>query len=70
MFYFVSQEHVERLKESLFGSERDVSLYDMYDDEYDDTYDSQNVGAQDQDSADELTELTERRLVTFYNTVI
>ena len=27
----------------------------LYDDEYDDTYDSQNVGAQDADSADELT---------------
>lgn len=27
----------------------------LYDDEYDDTYDSQNVGAQDADSVDELT---------------
>jgi activating signal cointegrator complex subunit 2 len=28
---------------------------DMYDDEYDDTYDVNNVGADDADSADELT---------------
>lgn len=30
-------------------------MVSLYDDEYDDTYDSQNVGAQDADSADELT---------------
>ena len=30
-------------------------MVNLYDDEYDDTYDSQNVGAQDADSADELT---------------
>ena len=35
-------------------------MVNLYDDEYDDTYDSQNVGAQDADSADELTV---RRLV-------
>ena len=28
---------------------------DMYEDEYDDTYDTTNVGADDADSADELT---------------
>ena len=34
---------------------RHVWTASLYDDEYDDTYDSQNVGAQDADSADELT---------------
>ena len=34
---------------------RHVRIVTMYDDEYDDTYDSQNVGALDADSADELT---------------
>ena len=31
-----------------------IEIYDPYNDEYDDTYDSQNVGAADNDSADEL----------------
>ena len=31
-----------------------IEMYDPYNDEYDDTYDSQNVGAADNDSADEL----------------
>lgn len=30
-------------------------MNEMYDDEYDDTYDINNVGADDADSADELT---------------
>lgn len=34
---------------------RHVWTASLYGDEYDDTYDSQNVGAQDADSADELT---------------
>ena len=34
---------------------RHVRMANLYDDEYDDTYDSHNVGAQDADSADELT---------------
>lgn len=35
--------------------------FNEYDDEYDDTYDSQNVGALDADSGDELSDLTSRR---------
>ena len=31
-----------------------IAEYD-YDDEYDDTYDTNNIGADDADSADELT---------------
>ena len=31
-----------------------IEMYDPYNDEYDDTYDSQNVGAADNDSVDEL----------------
>lgn len=31
-----------------------IQMFDPYNDEYDDTYDSQNVGAADNDSADEL----------------
>ncbi|GFS03594.1 activating signal cointegrator 1 complex subunit 2 [Elysia marginata] len=41
-----------------YGSRDQESMYDnkqMYDDEYDDTYDSNAVGAGDADSADELT---------------
>ena len=41
-----------------YGSRDQESIYDnktMYDDEYDDTYDSNAVGADDADSADELT---------------
>nr|KAG5698493.1 hypothetical protein BaRGS_005888 [Batillaria attramentaria] len=41
-----------------YGSMDVPSMYDsqMYDDEYDDTYDTNNVGADDADSADELTQ--------------
>ncbi|XP_076438370.1 activating signal cointegrator 1 complex subunit 2-like isoform X2 [Babylonia areolata] len=40
-----------------YGSMDVASMYDpqVYDDEYDDTYDTNNVGAEDADSADELT---------------
>lgn len=31
-----------------------VPEWDIYDDEYDDTYDSHNVGADDHDSPDEM----------------
>jgi len=42
-----------------YGSMDVSSMYDpqMYDDEYDDTYDINNVGADDADSADELTQI-------------
>ena len=42
-----------------YGNEERESMYDAvdeYDDEYDDTYDTNLVGADDADSADELTE--------------
>ena len=46
----------------LYGNEERESMYDddsgvvdAYDDEYDDTYDVNTVGADDADSADELT---------------
>ena len=41
-----------------YGSEDKESMYDKdadYDDEYDDTYDTNQVGADDADSADELS---------------
>ncbi|XP_071095165.1 activating signal cointegrator 1 complex subunit 2-like [Haliotis cracherodii] len=43
-----------------YGSRDQASMYDNlpdyeYDDEYDDTYDTNNIGAQDEDSAEELT---------------
>ena len=37
------------------GHEFVEDLDDEYEDEYDDTYDSQTVGAEDDDSADELS---------------
>lgn len=41
-----------------YGSMDVPSMYDkqVYEDEYDDTYDALNVGADDADSADELTQ--------------
>ena len=62
------QESVLEDKESIrdlkalydaYGSMDVSSMYDpqMYDDEYDDTYDINNVGADDADSADELTQI-------------
>ena len=57
-----NKEHVALLKETLLVVEGlDANAYNMYDDEYDDTYDSQNVAAADADSADELGDLTARR---------
>lgn len=39
----------------VYGKFEKEPAYDEYDDEYDDTYDALDVGAQDDDSADELT---------------
>ena len=54
-----NKEHVARLKLELYNQEEEGDNYDnydnVYDDEYDDTYDSQDVGAADTDSVDELT---------------
>lgn len=51
---------IEAVRETYeaYGSRDQESIYDnkqMYEDEYDDTYDSNAVGADDADSADELT---------------
>ena len=57
---------------TVFDKERDIEsmkhlilnydeTFNDYEDEYDDTYDEQNVGAQDADSADELSEITLRK---------
>ena len=57
-----NREHVALLKATLLTNEAEDELsYNMYDDEYDDTYDSQNVGAND---IDEFEELTSRRKFT------
>lgn len=40
--------------------------FNVYDDEYDDTYDSHDIAAVDADSADELDDLNKRRYVQFY----
>ena len=71
------KEELSQVKElfNRYGSEDVDSMYDKhleYDDEYDDTYDDNNVGADDADSADELTSrkllkpdpLEERRYVS------
>lgn len=58
------KEHVALLKSQLltpYDDSADEDGYNVYDDEYDDTYDSQNVAAADADSADELKDLTSRR---------
>jgi len=64
----VDKEFAERLKSQLFDHSENLKQYEgqfnEYEDEYDDTYDSQNVGADDADSADELQELAERRRFT------
>lgn len=39
----------------VYGKFEKEPAFDEYDDEYDDTYDALDVGAQDDDSADELT---------------
>ena len=43
-----------------------IPEYDEYDDEYDDTYDSHNVGATDQDSADEMTAVKRYGMYNLY----
>lgn len=61
------KEHVALLKSQLltpYDDSADEDGYNVYDDEYDDTYDSQNVAAADADSADELKDLTSRRKFT------
>lgn len=60
-----NKAHVKLLKETYLRndgySHGEEKLYDMYEDEYDDTYDSQNIAAQDADSADEYTDINARR---------
>ena len=55
---FDKERDVESMKQLILNYDE---TFDDYDDEYDDTYDEQNVGAQDVDSADELSEITMRR---------
>ena len=55
---FDKERDVESMKQLILNYDE---TFDDYDDEYDDTYDEQNVGAQDVDSADELSEITLRR---------
>lgn len=54
----MKERDVESMKQLILNYDE---TFDDYDDEYDDTYDEQNVGAQDVDSADELSEITLRR---------
>ena len=53
---YVSEDQALQLQTE--GGVADIGIgneiFDPYNDEYDDTYDSQNVGAADNDSADEL----------------
>ena len=49
---------IQRVKDVVLNYDES---FDDYEDEYDDTYDTQDIGAQDIDSADELRELTSRR---------
>ena len=53
---YVSEERALQLQMEggVAGMRMGIEMYDPYNDEYDDTYDSQNVGAADNDSADEL----------------
>ena len=53
---YVSEERALQLEAEggVAGMGMGIEMYDPYNDEYDDTYDSQNVGAADNDSADEL----------------
>ena len=55
---FDTEKDVESMKQLILNYDE---TFDDYEDEYDDTYDEQNVGAQDVDSADELSEITLRR---------
>lgn len=63
-----NKEHVALLRASLqFADEGndyddyEAGNYNIYEDEYDDTYDSVDVAAVDADSADELSDLNKRR---------
>ena len=58
---FDKEREVENMKQLILSYDE---KFNDYEDEYDDTYDEQNVGAQDADSADELSEITLRRCVT------
>ena len=53
---YVSEERALQLEAEggVAGMGMGIEMYGSYNDEYDDTYDSQNVGAADNDSADEL----------------
>ena len=53
---YVSEERALQLQTEggVVGTGMGMEIFDPYNDEYDDTYDSQNVGAADNDSADEL----------------
>lgn len=55
---FDKEKEVESMKELILNYDE---TFNDYEDEYDDTYDEQDVGAQDVDSADELSEITLRR---------
>ena len=55
---FDKERDVENMKQLILNYDE---TFNDYEDEYDDTYDEQNVGAQDVDSADELSEITLRR---------
>ena len=52
------KKDVESFKEVVLNYDEP---FNDYEDEYDDTYDTHDVGAQDIDSADELSEITMRR---------
>ena len=64
-----NREHVKILKETYLKKDDnfhgDRNSYDPYEDEYDDTYDSQNIAAQDADSADEYNDIAARRCSNF-----
>ncbi len=53
-----TEKDAESMKQLILNYDE---TFNDYEDEYDDTYDEQNVGAQDVDSADELSEITLRR---------
>ena len=55
---FDTERDTESMKQIILNYDE---TFNDYEDEYDDTYDEQNVGAQDVDSADELSEITLRR---------
>ena len=51
---YVSEEKAQQLQMEGGVTGMGIEIFDPYNDEYDDTYDSQNVGAADNDSADEI----------------